>query len=135
MKVEQNGKSSSSQWTCHLNIRYFFITDIIKSKEVSIEYCPTDKMVSDFLTKPLQGGKFIQFRDQILGMVPMVEHQFPHRSVLKIGNDCQIGSRNSKEPVTRKVIKRSLKENHKYPKKAESNDDAACYHTETANQI
>ena len=31
-----------------------------------MEYCPTDKMLADFFTKPLQGKKFRAFRDQIL---------------------------------------------------------------------
>ena len=33
-----------------------------------MEYCPTDEMVADFFTKPLQGSNFEGFRQTILGM-------------------------------------------------------------------
>ncbi len=38
-------------------------------KEVAIEWCPTKKMVADFMTKPLQGGHFRNQRDYIMGKV------------------------------------------------------------------
>ena len=41
----------------------------MKKKEVAIEYEPTEEMVADFLTKPLQWKLFIRFRDKILGIV------------------------------------------------------------------
>jgi hypothetical protein len=41
MLLENNGCGSSSKRTRHINIRYFFVTDRIKSKEMSVEYCPT----------------------------------------------------------------------------------------------
>ena len=70
MLLEQNGKYSSSQRTRHVNIRYFFIKDRIASGEVDVKYCPTELMYADFLTKPLQGSKFIAFRDAIMGITP-----------------------------------------------------------------
>ena len=66
--LENNGRASSSRWTKHLNIRYFFITDRIKKGELKIEYCPTDDMVADFFTKLLQGKKFLQFRKIIMNL-------------------------------------------------------------------
>ena len=36
--------------------------------ELRIFHCTTDKMVADYFTKPLQGVKFREFRDMILGM-------------------------------------------------------------------
>ena len=66
--LENNGRASSSKRTKHLNIRYFFITDRIKKGDLHIEYCPTDNMVADFFTKPLQGKKCIQFRKVIMNL-------------------------------------------------------------------
>ena len=66
--MEKNGKSSSSKRTKHINMRYFFIQDRWKKGEFKIEHCPTDEMLADFFTKPLQGKKFIYFRDRILGI-------------------------------------------------------------------
>ena len=45
----------------------FFITDQVEKGNVVIEYCGTDNMVADFMTKPLQGEKFKKFRKMILG--------------------------------------------------------------------
>ena len=56
--LENNGKKSSSKKTRHINIRYYFITDRIKSDEIEIEYCPTDDMVADYFTKPLKEKNF-----------------------------------------------------------------------------
>lgn len=66
--LEQNGKGSSSKRTRHINIRYFFITDRIEAGEVTVEHCPTEKMVADYFTKPLQGTKFQNFRNTILNL-------------------------------------------------------------------
>ena len=46
----------------------FFVTDNIGKKHLRIEYCPTDDMIADFFTKPLQGTKFRRFRALILNL-------------------------------------------------------------------
>jgi hypothetical protein len=68
MLLEKNGKMSSSKHTQHLEIRFFFITNIVAKKNLRIEHCPTDDMVGDFYTKPLQGSKLIKHRNRILGI-------------------------------------------------------------------
>ncbi|KAL7571371.1 hypothetical protein ACA910_007683 [Epithemia clementina (nom. ined.)] len=68
MKLEANGKASSGKRTRHLNIKYFFITDQIEKEQVKIEYCPTDELWADYMTKPLMGSKFKKFRERIMGM-------------------------------------------------------------------
>ena len=62
MKLEANGKASSGKRTRHFNIKLFYITDLIQQKEVEIQYCPTDSMTGDYMTKPLTGAKFNKFR-------------------------------------------------------------------------
>ena len=54
--MEQNGRASSSKWTRHINIRYYFVTDHANCGEITIKHCPTMEMIGDFFTKPLQGG-------------------------------------------------------------------------------
>ena len=66
--LEQNGRKSSGKRTRHLNIRYFFLTDQIEKVHINIEYCPTDDMLGDYMSKPLQGKKFREFRRQILNL-------------------------------------------------------------------
>ncbi len=65
--LEKNGKMSSTKCTKHINVRYFFIKDRYDNKEIDIKYCPTDELIADFFTKPLQGKKFIKFRDALMG--------------------------------------------------------------------
>ena len=51
IKLEKNGKSSSGQRTRHLNIRFFYIKDLLDKKEFDVEYCSTEAMQADFLSK------------------------------------------------------------------------------------
>ncbi|KAE9035593.1 hypothetical protein PR003_g7486 [Phytophthora rubi] len=37
----------------HINIKFHFIRDAIRKKEVNVTYCPTTEMKSDIFTKPL----------------------------------------------------------------------------------
>jgi hypothetical protein len=66
MKLEQNGKASSGKRTRHFNIKFFYITDLIDRKEVTIKYCPTNEMIADYMTKPLTGSKFNNLRNIIM---------------------------------------------------------------------
>jgi hypothetical protein len=66
--LERNGRASSGRRTRHVNIRYFFVTDRVKSGELRIEYCPTGDMWGDFFTKPLQGSAFKRQRAQIMNL-------------------------------------------------------------------
>ena len=68
MLLEKNGQMLSSRRTKHINVRYYFITDRIEKGDLKIEYCPTDDMVADYMTKPLQGDKFRKFRKEILNL-------------------------------------------------------------------
>ena len=50
-----------------LNLRYFFISDQVNQGNLKVKYCPTDEMIGDFMTKPLQGSKLMKFRKIIMG--------------------------------------------------------------------
>ena len=69
--LEKNGRASSSKRTKHIKIRYYYVADRIAKGDLSVVWCPNDKMIADFLTKPLQGEVFRQFRDMLMGAVPM----------------------------------------------------------------
>ena len=56
----KKGKSTSNR-TRHIDIRYFFIYDRVKSGEMIIRAIRTDDMVGDFFSKELQGSKFVKF--------------------------------------------------------------------------
>jgi hypothetical protein len=62
-----NGKASCTSNSKHVAIKYFWCTDRIKNGNISVRHCPTEKMIADYMSKPLQGKLFITFRDVIMG--------------------------------------------------------------------
>ena len=65
--LAKNGKFSSSKKTKHIKAKFFFVTDKVKSGELKIVDCPTDRMWADVLTKPLQGRAFREMRAVLMG--------------------------------------------------------------------
>ncbi len=57
MKLVENGNASSGKCTRHFNSKYFYITNLIQRNNIQIEYCPTEEMVANYMTKPLVGAK------------------------------------------------------------------------------
>ena len=47
---------------------FFFVKDRYDKKEISLEYCPKEEMLSEVYTKLLQGFLVHKFRDVILGL-------------------------------------------------------------------
>ena len=66
--LENNGMKLCGKGSRHIRIEYFFVTDKIKNKELTIIYFPTKQMVADFFTKPLQGELYFVHRNSILGI-------------------------------------------------------------------
>jgi hypothetical protein len=84
MLLEKKGTESSSKRTRHINIRYYYIKDCIDKKHLTVEYCPTDDMIGDFPSKPLQGSKFRKHRKAIMNYEDNHGIQLANRSVLKL---------------------------------------------------
>jgi len=55
--------------------------DKIQKGEVKVAYCPTENILADFFTKPLQGSAFRKIQDIILNLTPR-KIDGVHRSVL-----------------------------------------------------
>lgn len=49
----------------HINVRYHYIRDVITRGDVSVSYCPTQQLLADILTKPLQRVVFERLREQL----------------------------------------------------------------------
>ena len=73
IKMETNGRRSSTGNSRHIHIRYFFMKDIVDKKQIRILYCPTEKMLADFFSKPIQGELFRFFRNIIMGYISVVD--------------------------------------------------------------
>jgi hypothetical protein len=67
MKLEKNGRASCGRKSRHIDIRYFFMKDRVKTEGIDIVYCPTEQMLADFFTKPLQGSLFERLRKVLMG--------------------------------------------------------------------
>ncbi len=76
----KNGKLSSGKRTKHLDIRYFYVKDLLDRGIVKIEHCVSNDMIADFLTKSIQGSRFQILRDIILNLSSSSALQY--RSVL-----------------------------------------------------
>jgi hypothetical protein len=82
IKLERNGRQSSSKRTRHIDIHHFFIKDRVQAGELNVKHCGTEDMIEDYFTNPLQGAKFIKFRDLILGITD-IDSTDQIRSVLE----------------------------------------------------
>ena len=53
--------------TKHIDIKYHFIRDEVRKKQFQFEYCASENMVADVLTKPLGRERFMKLRE-LLGV-------------------------------------------------------------------
>jgi hypothetical protein len=67
IRFEENGRRSCGPNSRHIDIRYFFIKDRIGLESIEVKHCPTEQMLADFFTKPLQGSLFRKFRAVVMG--------------------------------------------------------------------
>ena len=63
------GREVLSKRTRAMDVRYFAIKDNIQKGYLKVMHLGTSEMLGDYFTKPLQGSKFIEFRDLILGKI------------------------------------------------------------------
>ena len=98
--LEKNGRRSAGTKSKHINIRFFWIKDCIDREDVHVIYCPTYRMLADFLTKPLQGKLFIIFRDVIMGIehISVLDEIVASARKERVGHDDQLEMR-VKRPI------------------------------------
>ena len=51
----------------HIDIKYHFIQSIVNDGHIILEYCPTEEMVADVMTKPVTKFKLEKFAKFIFG--------------------------------------------------------------------
>ena len=66
LSLAKNGYVSSSKRTKHIKAKYFFLKHYHHSGDLDLQYCPTEQMWADVLTKPLQGIKFRLMRSFLM---------------------------------------------------------------------
>ena len=87
MLLECNGQQSSTKRTKHMDIWYFYVSDHVQNKTLSLKHCPTEEMLADYFTKPLQGALFNRLRNHIMGAEFANGDPQTHRSVLDDDDD------------------------------------------------
>ena len=65
IKMLMDGKRVCGQRTRNIHIRYFYAHKRVADGTIVVTYCPTKEMVSDYLSKPLQGSLFWVYRDTL----------------------------------------------------------------------
>jgi hypothetical protein len=58
---------STSDLTKHISLRYFWLNEREKNNEVAYEFCPSELMHANLLTKPVQGAQFKIERESLTG--------------------------------------------------------------------
>ena len=71
--LQTNGVMSRKKRSRHIDVRFFFMKDRIEKGDVEVVFCGTRRMIADYLTKPLQGHVFREFRDDIMGIRPSLD--------------------------------------------------------------
>ena len=62
-------KNPVSRQRCkYIDIKYNFVRSTVKNGEVFLEYCPTDQMVADLMTKPATKVKLLTFSTFLFGL-------------------------------------------------------------------
>ena len=85
--LERNVRRSSTKRMKHMDIRYFYVTEQVGQKTIHVTHCPTDEMVGDFFTKPLQGSLFLKMRNYIMGNEEPGYQDLPRSVLRKCDND------------------------------------------------
>jgi hypothetical protein len=65
MYLAESGEGKLGK-TKHIQVRYFYIKQLIENNDIHLVHKSTNDMAADILTKPLMGEKFIKFRNELL---------------------------------------------------------------------
>ena len=108
-------------------IKYFWSTNHVQNGNIEVVHCPTEKMLADYMSKPLQGTLFHTFRNVIMGWTPL--------STLfnsSVPNEECVGE-NGKLPVERNKPKLTYAEAMRVSNTVRTQDERIAYGGEPAN--
>ena len=72
-----------------------------------MEWCPTEDMIGDFMTKPNQGALFTKFRDMIMGVISPQEPGMGKAQMKRLA-DGKASTENSNCTVGKSILQTSL---------------------------
>ena len=89
MRMLNNVKVSRASNSKHAEIKYFWRKDCVINGNTNIKCYPVDKMVSNHMSKPLQGRIFKAFRNAITGQTHVLSLCAPTSSSKEsVDNNC-----------------------------------------------
>jgi hypothetical protein len=109
IQFEKNGRRSCGPNSRHIDIRYFWIKDRLGLENIEVVYCPTEQMLADFFTKPLQGNLFRKLKAVVMGQkhvdtlkeIPPTTPQERVEESADLENiECEVGGQNAGERRT-----------------------------------
>ena len=59
----------------HMHIRFLLIKDILKMENIEVKHCPTERMIEDYYTKPLQSSLSKKMRDILMELAPFPDKE------------------------------------------------------------
>ena len=68
IKLVKGGRRVCGSRTRSVRIRYFYAHERVEDGTMIVNCCPTKEMVSDYLSKPLQGSLFRTHRNTLMGI-------------------------------------------------------------------
>ena len=69
IKLVKGDRRVCGSRTRSIRIRYFYTYERVEDGTIVVRYCPTKKMVSDYLSKLLQGILFRTHRNTFMGIL------------------------------------------------------------------
>ena len=100
MRLQNNSKLSSGKRKRRLDIKLFYITDLISRDEVEVRYCPTNEMIGDYMSNASVKVKFQKFQDLVMNLSNIYHH---------IGQQECVGGDNTRENTTVDKIEKAVK--------------------------
>ena len=76
IRILQGGKRVCGLRTRNIHIRYFDAHKRVSDGTIVVTYYPTKEMVSDYLSKPLQGSLFRTHCNTLMGITPELDIQY-----------------------------------------------------------
>ena len=64
---------------------------MLARENIDVVHCPTERMIENYFTKPLQGSLFREMRDIIMGLAPFpMEERVEDKEIIAIGNGVSV---------------------------------------------
>ena len=73
--ISLSSKGVNHKRSKHFGIEFDHFRECVQRQEIQLVHVETDRLTADMLTKSLVGGKFLSFRDSVMG-TPREQGQF-----------------------------------------------------------